>query len=353
MGRRREGVLRYAADWRTLTWVALYYALTAALWVGHTSLGVWRWPLLLAVVYFSFAGAVITHNTMHSKVFYDRKLNQLFQVALTLSYGHPVSSYVPGHNLSHHKYTQTMKDGMRTSKVRFRWNLLNFLLFQPSVAGAMLKNDIRFLNLQRELRRPFFMNCMREFAVLFVVSALLIYFDWAKFLLYVHLPHFFAQWAIVTMNFLQHDGTEVAPQEDVRHINTARNFTGSIINFIAFNNGYHTVHHLRPTLHWSLTPAAHRELVEPKIDQRLNEPNMAAYIWRIAGFPARRVDFKGQPVVVEDNLVDEDWLEYPEGVSRADVEVSPRNLLKSLLYAVPLVPFKLACPTYSPVFKVD
>ena len=46
-------------------------------------------------------------------------------VLLTISYGHPSSTYVPGHNLSHHKYTQSEKDFMRTSKVNFKWNLLN------------------------------------------------------------------------------------------------------------------------------------------------------------------------------------------------------------------------------------
>ena len=37
----------------------------------------------------------------------------------------PVSMFVPGHNLSHHKYLQKPKDRMRTDKLRFRWNLLN------------------------------------------------------------------------------------------------------------------------------------------------------------------------------------------------------------------------------------
>jgi len=53
----------------------------------------------------SFDGAVITHNTMHCPIFHHscKGLNTLVKVLLTLTYGHPVTSYVPGHNLSHHK----------------------------------------------------------------------------------------------------------------------------------------------------------------------------------------------------------------------------------------------------------
>ena len=98
----------------------------------------WLVPLLVLTCWFSFFGAVATHNTVHSPVFHQRWLNRVFQVALTLTYGHPVSAYVPGHNLSHHKYTQTRRDVMRTSKLRYRWNLLNQILFFHTVSGAII-----------------------------------------------------------------------------------------------------------------------------------------------------------------------------------------------------------------------
>lgn len=92
-------------------------------------------PATILTCWFSFFGAVATHNTVHSPVWKSRTMNRLFQVVLTLTYGHPVSAYVPGHNLSHHKYTQSRKDVMRTSKVRFRWNLLNGLFFMSRLGA--------------------------------------------------------------------------------------------------------------------------------------------------------------------------------------------------------------------------
>ncbi len=71
-------------------------------------------------------------------------MNRVFQVVLTLTYGNPVSSYVPGHNLSHHKHTQSRRDVMRTTKTRHRWNLLNGLFFILHVAGPILKGDQRY-----------------------------------------------------------------------------------------------------------------------------------------------------------------------------------------------------------------
>ncbi len=59
--------------------------------------------------------AVIAHNTVHTPVFTKRWLNQAFQVWVSLSYGFPISEYTPGHNLSHHRFTQ-MEDRMRTTR---------------------------------------------------------------------------------------------------------------------------------------------------------------------------------------------------------------------------------------------
>lgn len=37
---------------------------------------------------------------------------------------------------------------MRTSKLRFKWNFLNGLLFQPTVAWDVFKMDMRYLSLK-------------------------------------------------------------------------------------------------------------------------------------------------------------------------------------------------------------
>src|SRR5256885_8586212 len=109
-------MLRYKADRQTLLFVAIYFSLLIGAW-QHGAAGLWaKVAWILPLCLFSFLGAVATHNALHSPPFKARWANRVFQVILTLTYGHPVSAYVPGHNLSHHRHTQSRKAVMRTTK---------------------------------------------------------------------------------------------------------------------------------------------------------------------------------------------------------------------------------------------
>ena len=300
-------MLRYRADLRTLAFVATYFGLTAGLWIVQpTELWI-AIPWIAVTCCFSFFGAVITHNTVHAPVFEQRALNRIFQVVLTLTYGHPVSSFVPGHNLSHHKHTQSRKDVMRTTKMRFRWNLLNGLLFMFRMAPDIMRADSKYAAAMRKRKPAWFHQMLIELAALYGAYAILLYLDWRLFLLYVFIPHRYAGWGIITMNLLQHDGCDGDSE-----YNHTRNFTGKLVNWFTFNNGYHTIHHHHAALHWSLTPAAHRDEIVGHIDPRLDEPSLLAYLWRAFIWPARRLRYDGKPVVLPAEGPDEDWIPAPK-----------------------------------------
>lgn len=304
--------LRYAADLRTLAFVGIFFALVAVQWVvpglsmteGVTPL---RFALFALTCWFSFFGAVATHNTIHAPVFKERRANRALQVVLSLTYGHMVSAFVPGHNLSHHKHTQTNRDVMRTTKARFRWHLLNGLFFLFIVAVDIMKGEGRYFAAMKE-RHPAWVRQLRiEQAVLYGLYAVLLVLDWEKFLVLVFLPHKYAAWGIVTMNMLQHDGCDENSEYD-----HSRNFVSPLINFFTFNNGYHTIHHMQPGLHWSLLPAAHAERVKPFINPALDEPSMLAYVFRTFILPGGRKRFDGGPVLLPPKAPDEEWLPRPE-----------------------------------------
>lgn len=307
-------LLRYRADLRTLVFVAAYFALVTVQWVYAPKDLYVAIPLLILTCWFSFFGAVATHNTIHCPIFHQRWLNRLFQVVLTLTYGHPVSAYVPGHNLSHHKYTQSRKDVMRTTKVRFRWNLLNILLFMSRVGKDIFFADMRYFKAMYRRNPPWFRQMIFESIVFVGVTIALVVLDWKKFLLYVLIPHQYAAWGIITMNFLQHDGCD----ENTEY-NHSRNFVGKLVNFWTYNNGYHTIHHMEPGLHWSLLPLAHAKRVAPFIHPNLDQPSFLAYIFRAFFWPAKRVRYDGAPVELPAEGPDEEWIpgpkETPEDVS--------------------------------------
>ena len=105
---------------------------------------------------------------------------------------------------------------------------------------------------------------------------------------------------------LQHDGCD-----ETSPYNHSRNFTGKLVNFFTYNNGYHGIHHLQPGLHWSLAPKAHDELLKPFQDPRLDEPSLLAYLFRTFVWPGKRLRFDGTPVVLPPLEADEGWVPAP------------------------------------------
>ena len=81
--------LRYAADIRTLFFVALYFGTLAFLWVAtpeHWANVDWRWwaPAFVVLLVTSFQGAVSTHNAVHCPIFKSRPMNKLWDLVKVL-----------------------------------------------------------------------------------------------------------------------------------------------------------------------------------------------------------------------------------------------------------------------------
>ncbi len=304
MAERKSGILRYRADARPLAFNAIYFATLA--FVFTQPLSFWLAPAFLVLCVTSFQGAVQTHNAIHSPPFRFRWLNKLYQVVLTLVYGHPVSSYVPGHNLSHHKHTQSRRDVMRTTKVRFRYNLLNGIFFMASVVPSIMRADATYSSIMRKRHPKWFRQLLLEGSTLLLTTVALFWLDWQHALLFWMLPHFYGQWGIVTMNMLQHDGCDADTEYD-----HSRNFVGKLVNWWVFNNGYHTIHHVTPGLHWSVLPEAHAEQIAPHIHPNLDQKSLARYIW-YTFFLSHRETYDGKPFVLPLEGPDEDWIPAPE-----------------------------------------
>ncbi|MEY4581816.1 MAG: hypothetical protein RL701_6519 [Pseudomonadota bacterium] len=295
-------MLRYRADVRPLGFLILYATLVIGQWL-YAPTGVLGWLLIACTCAISWICAVIAHNTVHSPMFKQRSLNKLFQIWVSLSYGFPISDYVPGHNLSHHRYTQLREDVMRTTHVRFGWNLLNVLWFMPAVSPGILRGNAHFKAAMGERAAPWKRQLLIESIVVWSVKIACFAISWKKALLYVMLPHLFANWGIVTVNFLQHDGCD--PTHPVNH---SRNFVGKIFNWWTLNNGYHGMHHMMPGKHWSLLPEAHAEQVAPFVHPALEQRSLAIYLFTAFIYPGKRVRFDGTPVVIENEGPDREWV---------------------------------------------
>ena len=304
-------MLRYRSDIRTLAFIATYFVALAGAWslslssASHSP----PWLVVAAVVFLcwiSWINAVITHNVVHVPMWRSSALNRATRVVLSLTYGFPVSENVPGHNLSHHRYVQERRDVMRTSKVRFSWNLANILGFFTSVAFDVMHANGRYVEFAKDRRPDWYRERRIQTIVTWGVKVALLFVDWRKALLFVVLPHLGAVWGITTVNFLQHDGCDAA-----HPYNHSRNFVGKLFNWFHFNNGFHGMHHLEPGLHWSLLGQKHAELVAPFVHPALDQRSLAIYLVRTFVLQPRRLRYDGTKVLLPAEGPDEDWIGAP------------------------------------------
>jgi fatty acid desaturase len=298
--------LRYRADWRTLAILCVYAAATAAAWQLAPT-GIWLFATLGFLCVNSWLCAVIAHNVVHSPVFDARWANQILQIWISLSYGFPISDYIPGHNLSHHRFTQMREDVMRTTKVNYRWHLLNLLLFFPAVTPAILRGNTEYKKLRGARAKRWQRQLLIETIVVWSVKIGLLALDWRKALLFIFIPHLYANFGIVTINFLWHDGC------DMDHpTNHSRNVVGPIMNFFTLNNGFHGIHHMDPGLHWSLAPKAHAERVHPTIHPALEQRSVVVYLFKTFIYPGKRLTYDGKPLIIKDEGPDRSWVRPEE-----------------------------------------
>ncbi len=321
--------LRYHADVRSLAFLGLYFLLFGILWFSflpsHDLAVVYFWkaptphlPWFVWVVFLpllcmlNFMVAITIHNTVHCPVFVEKKWNTIHQVLLTLAFGAPAAGYVPGHNLSHHKHLQTAKDNTRTTKMRFRWNFLNQVLFFFVMIPGIIRTEHRFLVEVGPSKPVWYRQYRLEWALAWIWKIVFLAWNWKLALVLLFIPNLYAVWGIFGTNFWQHDGCD--PDHPYNH---SRNFTGALFNFLVCNNGYHGAHHLKPGLHWSLYPSYHQKHIAPFLHPSLSQKSLLVYLWKTLIWPGKRVNYLGVPTPPAPKDKDEDWVEETKSKSMA------------------------------------
>ena len=264
-------MLRYKADRRTLCYMALTTALLVVQWVLLEELNPFVYALSL---FMAVSVAVIAHNHNHLPIWRTRLPNVLTDYWLTLFYGFPAFAWIPTHNKNHHALNNRAGDYTITYRVSESNNLLTLISY-PTISSYYQQRPIRdyLKNLWDTDRTEFFLAVMQYVALaLFLLAAFLI--DWQKAILYIVIPQQFALFSVLVFNYVQHVHAE--EESDYNH---SRNFVG-FLNVLLFNNGYHTIHHERAGIHWSLLPEAHAK-IDHLIDPSLKERSFWWYIIRV------------------------------------------------------------------------
>ena len=252
-------MLRYRADIKTL----LYMVVTTALLIWQWNRDEFSVPLFIAAMLMAVSVSVISHNHNHLRIWKSKWLNAATEYWITCFYGFPTFAWIPTHNANHHKFNNREGDYTITYRVSEKNNLFTLLSY-PTISSYWQQRPIRdFLKHNYRNNRKRFWYSISQYAVLiaFIGTALVI--DWKKALLYIVAPQQFSLFVVLVFNYIQH-----VHCDEESEWNHSRNNIGWAMNAFLFNNGYHTIHHMKPGLHWSLTKAAHKEInhhIDPRI----------------------------------------------------------------------------------------
>lgn len=253
--------LRYRADWRTLAWT---FGIIPVLAIAP-----YRWPglagwLLPLTMYGAYSAAVIAHNHNHTPTFVGRMSNRVFSAWISFFYGFPTYGWIPTHNENHHRYRGAEGDAtVRSSRERpdSAWLALTHFFRSTSTQGPLLS---RYRAKLRARSRAAWLGVWTQYAVVYgghlAMLALALRLHGVSRGLFVYatalgVPAVMALWGIMFTNWVQHVGCDPGSRW-----NHSRNFVSSWMNALVFDNGFHTVHHERPGLHWSQLRREHAKI---------------------------------------------------------------------------------------------
>lgn len=273
-------LLHHRADRRQVAIVAVYVALLASMVLVPACRNV---PFLALACYFSFLNAVVIHNHLHKGIFKSRTLNRAFRLVLSFGNLYPASANVASHNLVHHHFDDDgQPDWAAPQNVSFGWPLANLIHFPNVVGPNTFAGITRWTRTTRQ--RDFRQQYLFEQIAAFGVTGLLLAHDFWTTVFFVMIPQIWGARGILRINLIQHEGCDVESEW-----NHSRNFVGRFFNWIMCNNGYHTIHHNRAGLHWSVLHEVHRRECAGRVDPSLDEPSMVAYLFRTFVLGRRRV----------------------------------------------------------------
>jgi beta-carotene hydroxylase len=262
-------MLKYKADIKTLIFLSLTTAMLFVNW--HFGFHILTYILSL---YLAVTIAVTAHNHNHVPIWKSKFLNDVTDIWITLFYGFPAFAWTPTHNKNHHKLNNRTGDYTITYRYSEKNNVFTLLSY-PSISSYFQQGPVSryFRDLWSKKRDRFYL-ALAQYVSLILLIGIALLIDWRKAILYIIIPQQFSLFAVLIFNYIQH-----VHADEESEWNHSRNFVSRSTNWMLFNNGLHTAHHYRASVHWSETPALHAKIAH-NIDPRLIESGFWSYIIR-------------------------------------------------------------------------
>jgi fatty acid desaturase len=256
--------LRYTADRLPVAYTCAGFALHAAVffWAPTWLAAMFVLPLFAVSILVS----PINHHHQHFNTFHAPWLNRVYDLLLSLQTGIAPYAWTLHHNLGHHRnYLNqrphpepdeskwTRKDGSQMGRMEYTVDLL-------------LHHQIDIIRIGR--RYPKYLRAFLLMKIpLWMILGSALYYNATNAFLVILLPGFMALAHTAWVTYGHHAGFH-----PTSHYDASFNNVNPLFNWMTCNLGYHTAHHKRPGVHWSLLPKLHDEIKHLIPDEQIQEP---------------------------------------------------------------------------------
>lgn len=207
--------------------------------------------------------AAYNHHHQHHNIFRRPLLNRLFELILALQTGLSSYAWVLHHNLGHHQhyqrqYSESEQPPPKKTMDESRWTfkngkIMNF--WQYSAIGfCMAYFRVHKSGLKYKTVYAKYLICRVVYYSMIFAG---LYYFGMRFVIVFIIPSLIILFFTIGATYKHHTGLR---SED--HYSASFSNVNHVYNFITCNLGYHTAHHLRPGLHWSLLPAFHEKICD-------------------------------------------------------------------------------------------
>jgi fatty acid desaturase len=238
---------------------------------------------------------VVSHLFTHAAWFNSPLLNRFVSMLNSVNIGQSVQTYQLTHVRNHHRYnndqpgvdgqtkdaSSTYRGGVGGEHVgMLRYAVVGAVESLVSISRALFsvkrlwrvgEREVEMLSLfpKSSAKRGWELRQVQlDRMAQFLAVGFFLTISWQWFLL-CYLPAFFVALTLVNVqNYYEHYGAD----PESRYANSV-SYYGRLYNLLAFNDGYHQEHHLRPLAHWKLMPRVNLDHSE-KLNQveRITSP---------------------------------------------------------------------------------
>jgi beta-carotene hydroxylase len=265
-----NSLLRHPRDKVSLVTVLGYPVM---LGLNYTTLHSWTVASLSCL--YAYTVGCIMHCHGHQPFFHLASANRALDWVFAILRVDGCDAWRVTHSVNHHRYANRPGDYTWTYRYTQANGFFPFVIYLIHAVVAYSGATLRTLatHVRKGTRRGW--HWVFQWAFLALIWTLLWRRDPRSCIQAIWIPQAFGVLAMVGTGYFQHHH---AATDDVYA--SARNFTGTWLNRLTFNHGYHLVHHLHIRMHWSEWPQAHAR-IQHLIPAELNQRSLLAYFGRL------------------------------------------------------------------------